>query len=228
MVSYCRCVSNTASRGVSPTPTSRESSPRSAVAMKRPSRSWTVTSTQKSGAAWMSRWEPPADLGHAVIVPRSLDPIALIKHGSPRLDSRAASISRSGCWCRRWDSNPHEGHPSAVFKTAASAIPPLQPGQSRTADPASLARPYRSGASGRMMEPRTLASSRSSHASAPVPMTRQWWRMTVSPAAGMALTEQGFLATPHKGSSARGTRPTTSTEVSPLPSTRPLVPRTSR
>ena len=34
-------------------------------------------------------------------------------------------------WCRRWDSNPHEGHPSAVFKTAASAIPPLRHAQSR-------------------------------------------------------------------------------------------------
>ena len=30
----------------------------------------------------------------------------------------------SGIWCGRRDSNPHESRPSAVFKTAASAIPP--------------------------------------------------------------------------------------------------------
>ena len=30
-------------------------------------------------------------------------------------------------WCGRRDSNPHEGCPSAVFKTAASAVPPRPP-----------------------------------------------------------------------------------------------------
>lgn len=41
--------------GVSPTPTSRESSARSPVTMQRPSRSWMVTSTWKSSAGWVRR-----------------------------------------------------------------------------------------------------------------------------------------------------------------------------
>ena len=37
---------------------------------------------------------------------------------------RDSTLGHSLFWCGRRDSNPHEGCPSAVFKTAASAIPP--------------------------------------------------------------------------------------------------------
>jgi hypothetical protein len=49
--------------------------------------------------------------------------IAIILVASYRAE-RSRSLDQQPAWCGRRDSNPHEGCPSAVFKTAASAIPP--------------------------------------------------------------------------------------------------------
>jgi ketosteroid isomerase-like protein len=82
-----RSASRTAAFGVSPTPTSRESSPRSAVAMSRASRSWITTVTQNSRRGWVG-WR---------CLGMRAEPGRLVSPATTPHDGRTASSPGSDC-----------------------------------------------------------------------------------------------------------------------------------